>query len=332
MPSRRRGCFYDRKFTEFAGRFLAVSSASPLNFKPVPRPPITLCLPAYKADRYLEETLDSVRAQRFADWELILVEDGSHDRAEEIVQAFAKKVSQPVRFLRHEKNQGLPATRNTGIALADTEWIVLLDSDDLWTPDHLTDLLECARLNPAAHLVHSGSVLFDSDTGRELEIRAPSPEVTQGYPLSLFLGHYVIQPSSVMLKKSLWKKVGGFDPAFRYVEDREMWMRCARAGAIFTYTGKNTCRYRKHATALTTHAGPMATAAAQVYDKAADWSAIPAPLRRRHAAAGWMAAGRIVLRENPRAAREYFSKALRHRTTPTLLAYWSLATALGLVR
>lgn len=298
----------------------------------MPRPLLTLCLPAYKADRYLEATLDSVRHQTFADWALILVEDGSHDRAEELVQAFAKKVRQPVRFLRHEKNQGLPATRNTGIALAESEWIVLLDSDDLWTPDHLADLVDCARRHPAADLVHSGSVLFDSDSGRELEIRAPSPEVTAGYPLSLFLGTYVIQPSSVMLKKSLWEKVGGFDPAFRYVEDREMWMRCARAGATFAYTGRNTCRYRKHATALTTHAGPMASAAAQVYDKAADWAAIPASLRRQHAAAGWLAAGRIVLRENPRAARQYFSHALRHRTTPTLLAYWSAAAVLGLVR
>jgi len=289
-------------------------------------------MPAYKADRYLGETLASIRQQTFTEWELIVVEDGSRDRTEELVQEFARSVTQSVRFVRHEKNQGLPATRNTGIGLALGEWIVLLDSDDLWTPDHLADLIDAARRNPAADLVHSGSVLFDSDSGRELEVRAPSPEVTASYPLSLFLGRYIIQPSSVMLKKSLWKKVGGFDPAFRYVEDREMWMRCARAGAIFAYTGRNTCLYRKHATALTTHAGPMATAAAQVYDKAADWTAIPAALRREHAAAGWMAAGRIVLRENPRAARQYFSHALRHRTTPVLLAYWSVAAVLGLVR
>jgi GT2 family glycosyltransferase len=289
-------------------------------------------MPAYKADRYLGETLATIRQQTFADWELIVVEDGSHDRAEELVQEFAKTVTQRVCFLRHEKNQGLPATRNTGIALAESEWIVLLDSDDLWTPDHLAVLVETARKNPSANLIHGGSVLFDSDSGKELEIRAPSPEVTAGYPLSLFLGHYIIQPSSVMLQKSLWKKVGGFDPAFRYVEDREMWMRCARAGAVFAYTGRNTCLYRKHATALTTHAGPMAAAAAQVYDKAADWPAIPANLRREHAAAGWMAAGRIVLRENPKIARRYFSNALRHRTTPALLAYWSVAAALGVVR
>jgi glycosyltransferase involved in cell wall biosynthesis len=295
-------------------------------------PRLSICMPAYKADRYLEPTLDSVRAQTFADWELILVEDGSHDRAEEIFQAFAARVTQPTRFLRHEKNQGLPATRNTGIGLARAEWIVLLDSDDLWTPSHLADLVAGAEQNPSANLVHSGSVLFDSDSGRELEIRAPSPQVVAEYPLSLFVGNYIVQPSSVMLKKSLWSQVGGFDPGFRYVEDREMWMRCARTGAKFAYTGGNTCLYRKHATALTTHAGPMAIAAAQVYDKAAQWDAIPGAMRRSYAAAGWTAAGRIVLRENPRAAREYFSRALRYRSTPSLFAYWSAAAVLGLVR
>lgn len=289
-------------------------------------------MPAYKAERYLKATLDSVRAQTFQDWELILVEDGSRDGTEEIFQAFASEGTQSARFVRHEKNQGLPATRNTGIALATTEWIVLLDSDDLWTPDHLAQLTACAAQNPGASLVHSGSVLFDSESGKELEIRAPSPDVVASYPLSLFLGNYIIQPSSVMLKKSLWTKVGGFDPAFRYVEDREMWMRCSRAGAVFAFTGANTCLYRKHGAALTTHAGPMAIAAAQVYDRAADWTAIPKPVRRERAAAAWMAAGRIVLRENPRAARRYFSQALHHRAEPALFAYWSVAALLGLVR
>ncbi|MEO6567242.1 MAG: glycosyltransferase family A protein [Opitutaceae bacterium] len=298
----------------------------------MPVPLLTICMPAYKADRYLEATLDSVRSQTFSDWELILVEDGSHDRAEMLVDAFAKSVRQPVRFLRQEKNQGLPATRNTGIALAASEWIVLLDSDDLWSPTHLADLVACAARNPEVELIHAGSVLFDSDTGRELEIRSPSPAIQAAYPLSLFLGDYIVQPSSVMLRKSLWSRVGGFDPSFRHVEDREMWMRCAQAGARFAYTGTNTCLYRKHATALSAQAGLMAVAAARVFDKAITWPAIPETLRRHRAAAEWTAAGRISLRENPQAAREYFARAWRHRPSPRLLAYRTAAALLGLAK
>jgi hypothetical protein len=296
----------------------------------VPDPLISICIPAYKAERFLQATLDSVRTQTFSDWELIVTEDGSKDAAEEMVRAFAKTVPQAVKFERHEKNQGLPATRNTGISSARGEWIALLDSDDLWKAEHLADLVACARRQPAADFVHAGSVLFDSDSGRELEIRAPSPEVCAAYPQSLFLGQYVVQPSSVMLKKTLWARVKGFNPAFRYVEDREMWLRCARAGAVFAYTGRDTCLYRKHATALTMHAGPMAVAFAQVFQQHLDWNVAPADVRRRLTANAWTSAGRIRLREAPREARGHFAKAWRVQPSPRIAGYWFAAAMMGL--
>ncbi len=79
-------------------------------------PALSVCVPAYNADRFLAETLESVRNQTFTDWELVVTEDGSRDGTERIVRDFAATVKQPVRYLRHEKNRGLPATRNTGIA------------------------------------------------------------------------------------------------------------------------------------------------------------------------------------------------------------------------
>ena len=130
-------------------------------------PAISICTPAFKAERYLLETLESVRAQTFSDWELIVTEDGSRDRTEEIVREFAKTVSQPVTYHRHDPNRGLPATRNHGISTAKAPWIALLDSDDLWTPNHLASSMAWAAKN-GADLIHGGSQLFDSDTGRDL--------------------------------------------------------------------------------------------------------------------------------------------------------------------
>ena len=277
----------------------------------MPAPRLSICIPAFKADRYLPATLEALGAQTFSDWEVILVEDGSRDQAEELFRTFASRLRQPAHFIRHERNQGLPATRNTAILNARGEWIVLLDSDDLWQPDHLAQLVACADRHPHADLVHAGSVLFDSETGRELEVRAPSPAVTAAFPLSLFVGDYIIQPSSVMLRRRLWERVGGFNPAFRYVEDREMWLRCARAGAAFAFTGGNTCLYRKHGAALSTHSAPMAEAAAAVFDQHLDWSAIPAELRRERAAGEWAAAGRLRQRTAPRTAAGHFARACR---------------------
>ena len=295
-------------------------------------PLISICVPAFKAEKHLGETLESIRGQTFADWEVIVTEDGSKDGAEAIVQAFGRSMVQKVTYHRHDPNRGLPATRNHGISNAHGTWIALLDSDDLWTADHLETLAARAAQNDA-DLIHAGSLLFESDTGKELETRAPSKEEISAFPLSLFLGRYVIQPSSVLLRKQLWQTVGGFNPDFRYVEDREMWLRCARAGGRFAYTGKITCRYRKHGAALSRHSEPMAIASAKVCEQYADWERLPRALRRREIAEAWTAAGRLVLRQNPKAATGYFRRALRYGSfTPRIWAYLSAAAAMSVIK
>jgi glycosyltransferase involved in cell wall biosynthesis len=274
----------------------------------VSSPLVSICIPAYKAERFLGETLASVRAQTFTEWELIVTEDGSRDRTEEIVREFAAIVSQPVRYTRHDPNRGLPATRNAGIETAQAQWIALLDSDDLWTPDHLASCWETATSRDA-DFVHAGSILFDSDSGRELERRSPTKEDVAGLPLSLFRGGYIIQPASVILRRDLWERAGRFDPAFRYVEDRDMWLRCLRANARLAFTGKDTCLYRKHASALSTHSAAMAEAAARVFDKHLDWEAIPVHERRSRCASAWAAAASLSWRSNPKAAASFYRRA-----------------------
>jgi len=293
-------------------------------------PLISICIPAYNARRYLPATLASVRAQTFTDWELIVTEDGSAEDSENLVLAFASAGPQSVSYQRQEKNLGLPATRNTGIAAARGKWIALLDSDDLWTPGHLAGLAACAQRLPTADFVHAGSVLFDSASDRQMETRAPSPAVIRDFPRSLYVGDYAVQPSSVMLRKDLWAGVGGFNPACRYVEDREMWLRCARAGAHFAYSGGNTCLYRQHAGALSTHAGPMALASAAVLQQHLDWGAIDPELRRRRTSEAWISAGRLPLRHAPRLARDCFGRAWRIRPTARAAAYWLAAAVLAL--
>lgn len=295
-------------------------------------PLISICIPAYRAERYLPAALESVRTQHFPDWELIVTEDGSRDSTEEIVAAFARTVEQPVRYERHASNQGLPATRNTGIAAARGEWIALLDADDVWTAGHL-EAATAHMTDPSTEFIHSGSILFDSETGREIEVRAPSAAAIAQFPSSLFNGTYLIQPSSVVLRRRLWADVGGFDPTFRYVEDREMWIRCARTGAPFVYTGLNTCLYRKHDTGLSRHGIAMALASARVFEKNIDWEAVPRSVRRSQAANAWMAAGRMALRTDPASALDFFRQSLRHRAlAPAAFGYCVAAAVLTCTR
>jgi GT2 family glycosyltransferase len=274
---------------------------------------ISICIPAYNAERFLSATLATVRGQQFKDWELIVTEDGSNDRTADIVHKFSATIAQPVQYIRHSKNQGLPATRNTGIDAACAEWIALLDSDDLWEANHLSELVNIAKAGSAAELIHSGSILFDSETNCDLEVRAPTQEIVNGFPCSLFEGRYIIQPSSVILKKSLWKRVGGFNPAFRYLEDREMWLRCARAGAVFSYSGRVTCRYRKHTAALSNNAAEMAEASAAVFEQHLDWGIVPYALSSRWCAETWASAGKLRQKGDPLVAAAHFRSAYARR-------------------
>lgn len=295
-------------------------------------PLISVCVPAYRAERFLPETLESLRRQTFADWELIVVEDGSRDGTEQVVRRFASEVTQPVTFLRHEENLGLPATRNTCIGRASAPHVALFDADDLWTPDHLAAVLLHSE-ETGADLVHAGVMLFDSETGEDIELRIPSQRAIEDFPKSLFLGDYVIQPSSVLLRRMFWQKVGGFDPKCRYVEDREFWLRVVRAGARVSHSRPVTCRYRQHGHAMSRNAAAMALGCAEVLERHADWQDIPADLRRRGAAEGWCSAGRIALREQPDLAQDYFGRALRHAGgSPRLLAYWLAATVLRITK
>jgi glycosyltransferase involved in cell wall biosynthesis len=271
-------------------------------------PSVSICVPAFRAKAYIGTTLESVRSQVFTDWELIVTEDGSDDGTETVVRAFETTVSQHVHWERNERNRGLPATRNSGISAARGKYIALLDADDYWAAEHI-DTLRRTIVATGADIVHSGSVLFDSKSGKTLEVRAPTSDTVRVFPLSLYNGDYIIQPSSVMITKELLKRVGGFNESFRYVEDREMWLRCARAGAKFSFSAKNTCYYRKHIAALSTHAAEMAIAGARVFQIHINWSEIPDSIRIGSTKNAWIAAARIMQRAEPSRARTLLRRA-----------------------
>ena len=226
-------------------------------------PRVSICIPAFKADAFLAETLASVRAQTFADWELIIVEDGSRDGTEAIVRAFAAAGPQPVRYARHDTNRGLPATRNTAAGLATGAWLAILDSDDLWTPDHLARCLAVAPASGPA-LVFGGSIVFDSATGAELYRREP-PAGQPDLPAALFDARLIIQPAAVLLDRATVARVGNFDARFPICNDLDYWLRCAAAGVTFHYDGACTLRYRKHPGAMSAKSAAMFAESGRVY-------------------------------------------------------------------
>ena len=105
---------------------------------------ISVIIPAFNAERYIGQALESVASQTYQNWEILVTNDGGTDDTLRIVAEFAQKNSQPVRVLEHEQNSGLSAARNTAMRAARGEYIAFLDADDFWLPDHLESV--CALL------------------------------------------------------------------------------------------------------------------------------------------------------------------------------------------
>lgn len=99
-------------------------------------PLVSVIMPAYGAEAYIEEAIASVQAQTYENWELLVLEDCSPDRCAQIVEDLAREDSR-IRLLRNEKNMGVARTRNRGLDLCRGDYVALLDSDDLWRPTKL---------------------------------------------------------------------------------------------------------------------------------------------------------------------------------------------------
>lgn len=101
---------------------------------------VSIITPVYHAERFIEQTILSVQAQTYQDWEMILVDDCSNDRSGEIIKSFAVEDAR-IRYYRLEKNSGAAVARNTAIGYAKGEYLAFLDSDDLWLPEKLSQQL-----------------------------------------------------------------------------------------------------------------------------------------------------------------------------------------------
>jgi glycosyltransferase involved in cell wall biosynthesis len=184
-------------------------------------PKVTVIIPAYNAMTYLPETLDSVLKQTFADFEVLIVNDGSSDRivswASEITDSRVKLISQ--------ENQGLSAARNTGIVHAQGEYVAFLDADDLWEPTKLGKQVHCLDSKPEVGLVYTWTLLVDQQ-GRSTGTVTASH--TEGNVWEkLLLGDVIGSGSSAMIRQICFETVGLFDTELSSIEDCDMWVRIA---------------------------------------------------------------------------------------------------------
>lgn len=184
-------------------------------------PLISVIVPAYNAERTIGETIRSVLAQTFADFELIIVNDGSQDKTLEVISQFFDARIQVFSY----SNAGLATSRNRGISHASGEFISFLDADDLWTPDKLEKQLQALNDNSQAAVVYSWTNCID-ESGQFVR-RGSHLSVSGNVYATLLVVNFIENGSNPMIRKQALEVVGNFDPALTPAEDRDMWLRLA---------------------------------------------------------------------------------------------------------
>jgi glycosyltransferase involved in cell wall biosynthesis len=122
---------------------------------------VSVIVPAYNAAVYLHYAIDSVLAQTYLDWEIVIVDDGSTDHTRAVVDSYQPQLHDKLQYV-HQPKQGVSAARNKGIRAARGEFIALLDADDVWLPHHLERGVQAMDADPAAGLVHARVARIDT--------------------------------------------------------------------------------------------------------------------------------------------------------------------------
>lgn len=183
---------------------------------------VSVVIPYYYSGRsFLAEALASVRSQTATPAEIIVVDDGSS----EVGQAHLSSLGEGVRVVRLERNRGPGVARNAGVEAAAQPYIAFLDSDDIWLPHKLETQYALMRAWPELDATYTGVVAFLAD-GSELAKVLCGRSLSAAVALSR---HEMITPS-IMIKRSSFLALGGFDPRFRCTQDWEMQIRMALAG------------------------------------------------------------------------------------------------------
>ncbi len=272
---------------------------------------ISVLIAAYQADRFLAAALASVAAQTHRDWELVVVEDGSRDRTEEIVRAFAAGSTRPVRYANLGVNRGVAAARNRLLELAAGDAVAFLDADDRWRPEHLAGLASALAAAPAPVLAVSTLERWDGDADRPLGVHRPTTAQLRAPHRSLFTRSFIETSSCVALPRATLARVGRFDESFQIGEDRDYWLRALADGGALGFSPAPTCRYTKHAGSSMTRTRRVAEDVVRFHEKHLHAPGIPRAVAHRALAAALRTLGRLTRRENPAAARAAFLRGWR---------------------
>lgn len=199
----------------------------------------SVIIPLYNKELYVSNTLTSVLDQTFTDFEVIIINDGSTDKSVNIAEEF----NDPrIKFI-HQENQGLSVARNNGIKRANSEYIALIDADDLWSPNHLQQLYDLIQLYPNKGLYATGYAIKKSQNITHNANYYKLPKDFKGVVPNFFkhsLQHCVAWVGAICIPKKIFEDLNYFDPKIFSEQDTDLYIRMALKGYEFVLDASKT--------------------------------------------------------------------------------------------
>lgn len=298
-------------------------------------PAVSVILPCYNAEAYLASTLESIRAQTYADYEVLAVDDGSKDGTGHLLDEYARDWNaaagcEKMRVF-HQPNRGLAAARNAAIARMRGQWIALQDADDLWLPTKLQECMDFLAARPDLSIVYTPMDVINLDgtprPGRYKPCRA-------GWLVKeLFASIFVHDPAAVFHKRVI-EKCGGFDESLPVSVGNEFWLRISphfEFGLI-----DKPLALRRWSEASLTHRSRLrgrqikAAVLERFYFQQGGKDLLPRRQALRRLAHVNYSAGKLLLqRFRCREAARYLARAIGHRPTYVKAYLFLLPALLG---
>ena len=218
---------------------------------------VSVLIPAFNAAATLNATIESVVRQTYADWEAIIIDDGSTDSTALNAQAWSER--DPRIKLVKGPNHGLAGARNEAARNAIAPWLLFLDADDLIVPTYLSMMLAATKYDPRPDLVYCAVARIASDG------RIGTPEIAAHTEYFVSLASYNPFPvHTCLVRQTTFDTFGGFDTALQTCEDWDLWQRFARAGVVFASVDDCLAHYRMRFSSLTHNAERVHNGARQV--------------------------------------------------------------------
>ena len=287
-------------------------------------PKVSICIPTYNRKKYLQETLESVFAQTYKDYEVVVVDDGSTDGTDQMIE----QSNYSVRYFQQNK-AGVSEARNKLIELAKGQYITFIDSDDLLFPYALEELMNLIENNGSDVVAYSSYIGIDE---RGKKVRRKSHKLPSGNIAADLFEYIYVHSCGTMCKKTLFEEVGGFDVTLPVCSEYALWLKLSLK-YNFIPAARPTFKRRRHCGNLSAYSfanrkielNMLEHAYQNGFSKNAKEVIAPARALKRLAKEGYRAARCAIREDQQEAACQLLKQSYqRHRNLKTLL-WWIIA-------